>query len=183
MDLRQAKAVSALARLREAEILTPAHWPGHPEMPVKIRSLTSTQVLECRAAAFAELERQRLPVNTFTLDALEEELLTQIIFRVVRNPEEPKQPFALSVDDLRDNSTPDERAAMFRVYEEHRAKVDPDPDRMEPDSLEALVDAIKKKGPMVLRQLGRATLERLLLTTVGQLSSSPTGKSPSGSES
>lgn len=183
MELREAKALSTLARLREAEPATSAHWPGQPELRVRVRSLTNAQVLECRAAAYAELERRLLPVNTFTVDALEEEIMTQILFRVVRQHDDPTKPFAVSVEDMRDNSTPDERAAMFRVYEEHRATVDPDPDRLDPKSLEELLDAIKKKGPIILRRLGRATLERLLITTVVQLSSSPTGKSESGSES
>jgi hypothetical protein len=182
VDLRQAKGISRLAALRDAEPTTTSHWPGRPELPVRIRSLTTAQVLECRAAAYAELEAMKIPVNQFTIDALEEEIATQILFRVVRDAERP-EPFALSVDDLRQHSTPDERAAMMRVYEEHRASVDPDPATMSAETLDGLVDALKKKGPTALKSIGRATLERLLLSMVALPVTSQTGKSSTTSES
>lgn len=174
---------SKLSALRAAEPLRDSHWPGHPELPLKIRSLTNNATLTARAAAVHVFEQRRIQVTQWTLDALEEEIATQILFFVLRDPVDPKKPFAMSVDDLRDNSTPDERAVLIREYEEHSAAVDPSIDQMPEADLTALLDEIKKKGPTLLKSLGRATLERLLLTTVAQSSSSPTGKSSTSPES
>lgn len=174
--------LSKLAALRDAEPLSDSHWPGAPHLRLKIRTLTCSQVLECRAAAEEELKGRGVADTVLNADAKEEEIATQILFRVLRDFDDPRKPFAVDAQDLRDNMTPDARAEMIVQFNEHRQATDPWPDELGGETLAAIEAAIKKKDRKGLRSFGSAVLSTLLLTIANRLENSPTGKSESSSE-
>ena len=60
----------------------------------------------------------KVPDSALLTDAslADEETKNQILFRALRNPNSPMQPFAASVNELRTLLTPDERDALFTQY-------------------------------------------------------------------
>lgn len=173
---------SKLAALRAAQPLVDAHWPGHPDIRLKIASLTCSQVLECRGAAEAELKRHGIADTALNADAKEEETATQVLGRVLRDADDPRRPFTETIDELRDNMSPDQRAELFERWNDHRLATDPAPSELGQELLAAVDEAIKKKDRKLLRSFGSAVLASFLLTTAAQPSISPTGKSESSLE-
>lgn len=169
--------LSKLAALREAEPLADSHWPGHPEMRLKIRTLTCSQVLECMAAAEQAFKEAGITDSVLNTDAKEEEIATQVLFRVLRDFEDPKKPFAVDVADLRENMTPDARAELMNQFNEHRRATDPWPDELGAEVMTSIAAAIKKKDRKGVRSFGSAALSTWLLTTADPPETSPTGKS------
>ena|SRR5215831_5664583 len=161
--------LSRLAALRDAELFTEATWPGHPDVKLKIRSLTCAEVLECRAAAEKEFKDRGLADSVLNADAKEEEVAIQILARVLRDQVDPKgMPFAESPDDLRSNTSPDQRAELIVAFNEHRQKTDPWPSELGDEVLAEIETAVKKKDRIRLRSLGSGVLVTYLLTTAGQ---------------
>lgn len=156
---------SKLAALRAAEIHKDSHWPGHPELPLKIRALSCGDVLACRAAAEQELKNRGVADTVLNSDAKEEETATQILFLALREPVEGRRPFAVDIVDLRENMSPEARAELIEQFAEHRRAADPWPSELSADVRASIRDAIKKKDRKFLRQLGSVVLATFLLTT------------------
>lgn len=175
---------SRLAALRDAQPFRDAHVPGHPELAFKFGILTRAAVQDLRAEAEAQLKKKGIDTNSvLNADAMEEEIATQVLARVMRDAERPKvRSFAIDADDVRDNISPEVGAELFNQWNEFRVSQDPWPEELGSAELAAIEDAIKKKDRIRLRSIGSAALANFLLITGSQLETSPTGKSESSSE-
>ena len=167
---KQATAATRLALMRRGKReVRDATWPG-THLPVKLVVLSCSEVQECHAEAIARFERLRIPLDVYSVQLFQDELLTQVLFRGCRDPEDIDQPFAESADDLRDNTTVDERAAVYDVYRDFQASVDPAPGEMDQELLETILDLVKKKDGARLKAIGLSGLVSFLLTTGDRLS-------------
>jgi hypothetical protein len=159
----EAKGLSVLAQLRGGTKNHPVKWAG-TVLPLVMRVLSSSEVLECHAAALAKFNELKLPADMFFSSLFEEELATQILFRACRSADDPSQPFAASASDIRDNTTPAERNEMTQLYADISTANDPTPERLGED-LCALVDAaVKKKDRAQLRRFGSSVLAVYMTT-------------------
>jgi hypothetical protein len=174
-EMRVAGRLAALVKGRRPT--QPARWPGiNAECSMKI--LSSTEVLACYAAAYHYFrDVLDVEVNAMTYSQFEEEILTQILFRACRDPQNADQTFATDVDDMRDHTTPDERAAVFTLYNDFRAEHDPDASEMTPALVRELDELVKKKDAATLRGFGSPVLVNYLLTTANRPSSSVSSSS------
>jgi hypothetical protein len=178
----QAEGERRLARFRQGKKhFLEGHWPGDSELKFKLAVLSCTEVGECRGAAFAHLkvDLKLDPNDVLNLDLYQDEVLTQILFRALRDFEDPSQPLAADAKDLRDFMTPDDRSALFDIYSDFRASVDPAPETMDADLYAAIIDAVKKKDMGSLLAFGGRKLAVFLTTGESPPDSSPTGKSES----
>lgn len=161
------------------------HWPGEPELRFKMAVLSCSDIASARAAAFAYLKVDLglEPDSTLNLDLYQDEVVTQILFRACRDPENPSEPFASDAADLRDSSTADERTALWDEYNDWRSSIDPAPDEIPPEVLAEMEDAVKKKDRGALLAFGGRRLSGLLLSLADRLypSSTPKSDTPSGS--
>ncbi len=173
---KEARPTSRLAKMMRGknqgrEVL----WPG-TDVHVYLRPLSCAEVLECYAAAHKVFAALELPPSGFLLDPYQDELATQILFRACRDPEKPEKPLAIDADDLRDNTTPDERSAMMALYTDLLADVDPALEELSPEIARDIADAVKKKAARTLRRFGSSMLASYLLTTGEPPATSPTGR-------
>jgi len=178
---RQAAAVTRLALIRQGKtVFRDALWPGL-ELPLKMRVLSCSEVQVCHAAAVERFAKLKIPLNesqNFLL--FQDEVLTQVLCLACRDAEDTSKMFAESADDLRDNTTVDERAAMYLRYRDFQAEVDPDPSEMDQELLGEILDLVKKKDEAGLRTLGSSTLASFILSMAARSSSSPTPRSGPG---
>lgn len=186
---REARGLSRLAELRKGDPMTDAHWPRPgQDIPMKVRSLSDTEVVECHARALAYFEEKAIDLERFgqlVVGAFEDEVTTQILFLACRDPEDTRNSIAEDVADLRDNTTPDERFYVVQLYRSHRAKVDPTLRQLTAEQMGEIVDAIKKLDARRLSAFASSVLASFMLTQGSLLASLLTGRSdtsPSPSE-
>lgn len=161
----ESKALSVLAQLRAAAKTYPSKWVvDGKELPVTLRILSGGEVQECHAAAHARFRELKLPVDQFFLSTFEEELSVQILYRCVRSAADPSRPFAESDNDIRYNTTVDERNEMIDTYDGLRTAKAPTPAEIGPEMCAAIDAAIKKKDAARLSSFGCSSLVSFLLT-------------------
>lgn len=175
----EVKAISKLAALRKGDPLTETTWPRpNAELPLKIRSLSDEEVVECYAAALKYFEEKGIDLQRFGIlvtGAFEDEVTTQILHVACRDFDDARNPFAEDIGDLRANTTPDERAVMADKYRDHRGRVDPSARELTPEEVTSIIDAIKKKDIRRLKGFESSVLRIFLLTMEDPRWSSPTG--------
>lgn len=174
----EARAESRLAKLRRGKLeYKRARWPRSDDECL-LRVLTCSEVQECQAHAFRRFKELDIPVVPATMSLFEDECLTQVLFRGCRDPNDPERlTYAIDVDDMRDNTTVDERAAMYTVFRDLCEEQDPDPETVSPELLRQIEEAVKKKDAALLRGFGSSALVSFMLSTDSPPSSSPTGSS------
>jgi hypothetical protein len=163
----EARAVSRLAQMRRGKReLKDARWPGL-DAPLKLRVLTTAEVQECHAAAHVRFDQLKMPLGTLlTAQPYEDELAIQLLHRACRNAEDAELPFAIDADDLRENSTVDERDIVVQMYQDLADEVNPAPDTMDAAELAVIEDAVKKKDRSRLLAFGSCALASYLLSMV-----------------
>lgn len=186
-----AEVEAMVARLeRGREIWRDYIWPGG-SLVVRMRVLTTGELQEAEAAAFARMAKLGLEIQGLTLDTLAAEKVTQVLMRACGDPAAPVEgrrgrwhPMFRTADVMRDATTSDERAAMWANYEELRVTVDPSPlTELDEDAVADIDEALKKRSLPLLASIGSWRLASYLLTTVYRPSSSPTHRSSSSSDS
>ena len=83
-------------------------FPG-TEQKAALRALSNADLQEAAFATENHFKSKNIEITTTTIEAYEDENTTQILFRALRNPDDPDQPFAKSVDELRSLLTRDEK--------------------------------------------------------------------------
>lgn len=152
-----------------------ATWPGLKNqdgsaVPVALRVLSCSEVQECQADAFRRFQALALdPASPLNILLFEDEVLTQILARACRSVERPHdEAFSLDADDLRENTTVDERAAMFQIYRDFASEIDPAPEDLSPVELDEILSLVKKKDARTLLGLGARRLVSFMLSTAAQ---------------
>lgn len=171
-QIREAQAMSRLAKMRigRRQFKT-VGWPGSSDLGCKLQVITCSETQECYAAAVARFKQLELPLNEYTAEQFADEIVTQLLTRACRDAENPDRPFAIDADDLRDNTTVDERAAMMIRYRDFAREIDPDPTEMSAEDVRDILDAIKKKDKATLCIYGSPTLATFLLSMASRLAS------------
>jgi len=168
-DDQEALGLSRLAvYARASEKLVDKKWPGF-DAPFKLRVLRGDEQQECYAAAYSRFKQIGLPPeNLQCVVPYEEELMVQLLFRACRDADDPAKPFALDEDDLRANTTADQRGIVTRWYGDLRAQNSPDFAELSQGEYEAIKVAVKKKDRASLLGFGSFGLVTYLLTTAPQ---------------
>lgn len=167
-----ARAESRLAKMRRGKSeLRVVVWPGISDaegqpVAVALRVLSCGEVQECHAEANRRFLDLRLPIDSVhTVSLFEDEVMLQLLVRACRNVERPHdEPFAIDAADMRENTTVDERAAMFSLYRDFASEVDPAPDKMSGAEFDEIIELVKKKAEGTLLGLGSRKLVSFLLT-------------------
>jgi len=154
-------------------------YPGSDE-DVTMRILSNAEIQEAVFATERHFLAADVVANTMTLDSYEDERTTQMLVRALRDPEDPKKPFAPSADELRRQLTREVKDILATEYAAFEQECSPALEKMTGDELEALWEEIKKKPQTQLNSLSFGTRTRLLLYLASLPSISPI---PSGSTS
>jgi hypothetical protein len=177
----EARALSRLAQLRIGRReYRKVRWPG-TDAWLLMRIVSASEAQECRAAAEHRLVNElSMTIGPHNYDVLEEECLTQLLFRACRDAEDPERlTFAVDVADFRDNVDIDQRASLFVQYRDFQVERDPDPVTMGPALIADIEALIKKKDEPRLNDYGSRVLVSYMLTTGNPPSTSPNGNSGS----
>lgn len=173
------EAASRLGKLRGGKRLyKDLKWPGEDDLTLKLRVLSCSELQECQSAAWYRFMCPRDqgglgldPTLITNMQLFNDEVITQVLYIACRDPENVNLPLAGSVDEMRDESSIDERAAMFNAYLDWQAEIDPAPEQLSPELNREIVDLLKKKDRTALSALGGRTLVSYLLSLDSQPSS------------
>ncbi len=150
-------------------------FPGAADARVALRVL-STQELQDAAIATEELFKARgVEIGVGVIDAYQGERSTQILFRALRDPDDPNKPFAATVDELRGQLMRGEMDALEAAYSDFQAECSPDMAEMSAADFEKIWDELKKSPRAHMSGLSSATLRGLITFLASRQQSSPTG--------
>ncbi len=148
-------------------------FPGSDE-DVALQVLSNHDIQEAVFAAENLFKRAGMEITGSTMDAYEDERTTQILFRALRDPADPKKPFASNVDELRKGLTKAEKEVLVREYYDHERECSPDFAHIPDEEFEEIWAELKK-NPQTLSSVSSSTMLRGLLTYLASLpSNSPT---------
>lgn len=168
-----AELLERLRRGRDAHRVV--NWPGS-DVQVQLVPLDDDTLMACQAAAYRYFERIGLQLDTFNADDLHAEIARQVLARSLRvyDPEHPERRSELlfaSADDLREHIESHERAALTAVYVSLKDDCDPDPDELDREEVEAMLQLVKKKDGRTLSKFDSPTLARFAITLADRLQS------------
>jgi hypothetical protein len=149
-------------------------FPG-TEAEAMLRILSNQEVQDSVFAAETLFDKADVAIRASTLDAYEDERTTQMLFRALRDPSDPKQPFAATVGELRSLLTKAEKDSLVRLYEECEREYSPDFTRMSDAEFEELWEQVKKNPSILSNVSGLGMLKGLLRYLASQPWISPTG--------
>jgi hypothetical protein len=153
-----AAGVSLIERLRKGtDHSKELHWPGSDERIV-MRVLSCTELQEAQSAATVRWDELKLELNLYTSDDYYSELTTQLLARSMRTLEDTEVRLFPDASELRSLITPDERSLLASEYIEIQQYANPDVSDLNPQTLELIRQAVKKKDVMVLSAFGSSML-------------------------
>lgn len=173
------EAASLLARMLSGKRETrEGSWPGRPDIRFTWVVLSNTEIRDCAFTAWHEFASAKVPAdNVAMLQFFQDEVLTQILARAMRDPENTERRLAKDVTEFRDLSTADVRAALYDDYVAFQQSVDPRPESLSPELADRLVELLKKKDGRALSACASFAHETWLLTSDDPPSISPTPNS------
>ena len=142
-------------------------FPG-TDQDVALRVLNNSETQEALFATERHFRDKEIEVTLTTAEAFEDENTTQILFRALRNAEDPSEPLAASPDELRRALTREEKDHLVELYLEFEKEISPSAANMSEEEMEALFEDLKKT-PELGNNLSSGTLKRL----IGYLASRP----------
>jgi hypothetical protein len=166
--------------------------------PIKWRLLTASEKQVAKGKARARLVEVGIdPDNWMSADVLDQEIGYQTLAFAARDPlvkgngrhvfprpvawtlnEETKEK-APDAGKLRDILSVDECASMLDEYLDFEEAQNPALEKLTEEQAAEILEAVKKKDRVLLKDFGADRLALYLLTTASQQSTSPTGKSSS----
>lgn len=173
MTAREARTAALIERLgRGSELWQDFTWPGG-RLTCRIRVLSNSDLQLATAGAILRWRELGVELTPIMGEDFADEVVTQRLFLALEDPGRPIagdrhgrcERLFESVDQFRDLTTAGERAAVFSVYVELDAHVDPDLGRLTAEDVRLIEDAVKKKDEGALRGFAPSTLRRWLLTT------------------
>jgi hypothetical protein len=105
------------------------------------------------------------PTLTTNIQLFNDEVVTQILYLACRDFDNVNSSLAGSVDELRDETSIDERAAMFGHYLDHQSEIDPTGEQLSEEMKHEIVELLKKKDRVALSALGGRALAIWLLSS------------------
>jgi hypothetical protein len=152
-------------------------FPG-TEDDIFLQILSNADIQDAVFAAERRFKSEEIAITSSTLDAYEDERTTQIIFRALRDPLDPKKPFASTADELRKLLSKEEKDHLVSEYNAFQDECSPRIEEMTAEKFDEIWAALKKNPQTALNFLSSGTQRRLLLYLASLPATSPT---PSGS--
>lgn len=134
-------------------------FPG-TDQDVGVVVLSNAEIQEALFDTERRFRSHEIEIKASTVEAYSDEETTQVLFRALRDPQDPSRPFAASVDELRAGLTRAEKNALVAAYNDHELDVSPGAD-MEEQDFYVLFEDLKKK-PDLGNGLSTPTLRRLV---------------------
>jgi len=165
------KGARMLAELRKGRRHTrECGFPGMPEVRMVVVPLFVDELQVAHAAAEARFRDLGIEVTVLTADDFTSELHLQILSRALRDPDDPELrcPMFRDADELRSNSTADERTLLVDEYVEVQSAANPAQESVPNEVFDEIQDAIKKKDQTRLSYIGSRMLSLYLLSSDSQ---------------
>lgn len=173
MDAREARTLKLIDRLgRGKQHWIDFTWPGGT-LRCRIRCLTNSEIQEAGAGAVLRFKALGVELQPLLSEDFADEIVTQRLWRALEDPERPIagsrhgrcEPLFEDVNQFRDATVVNERAAVFATYLELDENIDPEAGVLTKADADAITEAVKKKDEGALRGFGASTLRAWLLTT------------------
>lgn len=136
-------------------------FPG-TDQDMVLRVLSNAEIQEALFATENRFKAKKIKISSTTVEAYEDENATQILFRALRDPQDPDRPFAENADELRKLLTRDEKDILVDAYNGLEKEVSPSVTKLSEKELEDLFEGLKKT-PENGNNLSFSTLKRLII--------------------
>lgn len=141
-------------------------YPGTDEKAgMALLSLDESQ--DAVIAADLYLAEAGIKFDTFTAEIYSDEVNTQLLFRILREHDDHKRPYASSVDEIRKHVTKAEKDALIEEYNQFERDCSPRLADITEEELDSLLSEVKK-SPETLNFLDTPTLKRLITFSAGR---------------
>ena len=137
-------------------------FPGAEE-DILLQILSNADIQDAVFGAERRFKTEDIAITDSTRDAYNDERMTQILFRALRDPKDAKKPFAVTADELRKLLTKEEKEWLSSEYDAFEQECAPQLVKMSGEQFEELWDALKKSPKTVLNFLNFGMQKRLLL--------------------
>jgi len=137
-------------------------FPG-TDINVVLRILSNQEIQDAVFAAEKLFDLAKLEVKGSSLDAYEDERSTQILFRALRDPEDPTKSFSATVAELRNLVSRAEKDVLISLYGEFERECSPGFSGMSNEEFEEIWEAVKKNAQILSSISDLSTLKGLLL--------------------
>lgn len=154
--------MSLLAKLKSGKKNIKAiNFPG-TEKPAALQVLSNQDFQDAVFAAELKFKSSDIAVTPSTLDAYEDERTTQVLFRALRDPDDPSKSFAGSVDELRKLVSKEEKEILVDEYNSFERESSPRFSQLSEEEFEKLWSDVKKSPQMFSSSLSSGTLRGLI---------------------
>jgi hypothetical protein len=136
-------------------------FPG-TEQTVILQVLNSQDLQDAIFAAERRFKGAEMETSGTAYDAYQAERATQILFRALRDPEDPKKPLAATADEMRKLLQNEETELLLKEYLDFERECSPNILKMTDEDFEALWEDIKKNPLLSSSSLSSAALRGLI---------------------
>ena len=155
--------MSLLERLKSGTgNLKTIKFPG-TEDDVMLKILSNAELQAAHFAAERLFKRLEIDTSMTTIDAYEDEKTAQILFRALRDPEDPSKGMANTIDEFKKLLTRTEKEVLVDEYSSFESECSPQVTQIGEQELEQLIEEIKK-NPATLGSVSNIALARRLIT-------------------
>lgn len=140
---------------------------------VALQVLSCQDVQDAVFAAEKYFKKLEIEITATTLDVYEDERTTQILFRALRDPGDPKKSFAATVDELRRHLEKEEKSILAEAYNRFEQECSPNYAKLTDDEFETLWEDIKKNPAILSKNSNSPMLRSLLLYLASLPATSP----------
>jgi hypothetical protein len=143
-------------------------FPGRPEDKIALRVLSGQELQAAVFDAERRFKTEEIEIVPTTLEALEDERTTQLLFRALRNPDDPAEPYAESAEEIRKLLSREEKGLLASAYNEFERDCSPRIASLSEGEFEGIWQELKKNPGTDLSSFSSGTLRRLLLYSVSR---------------
>lgn len=159
---------SLIERLRKGtDHRTECTWPGSDER-FFMACLSCDEVQDSQSATAARWIELGLTHDIYNTDDFYSEMTTQCLARAIRKIDAPSERLFRDTDELRRLITPDERSLLASAYIENQGHANPNVKDLNPQTLEVVRLAVRKKDLVALSAFGSCVLAIYLLSMESQ---------------
>ena len=151
-------------------------FPG-TEAKVGIRVLTLQDEQDAAFATEQVFKAEEIVYSSATVEPYEREKTIQLLWRALRDPENPDRPFADTVEELRELMTTEEKDILVDEYMAHQSECSPSLDSITDEEFEGLLEEVKKSPELVSSSSDICLLRRLASTLAVRLATLQTESS------
>ncbi len=150
-------------------------FPGIEGARVMLQVLSNQETQEAIIASEYYMTRIKIAVTPSSIDFYTDVRSSEILWRALRDPEDPTRPVAISADELRRQITMAEKEALIAAYQDLEKESSPNFTAMKAEDFQTLWDDLKKNATILSSSLSIGTLRGLVIYLASLPPSSPTG--------